>query len=608
MIDGQYVVLSIYEVHMASAAIIIDGQVVAASHEERFSRIKNDIGFPLKAALFCMEYAGVNPSQVDAVVLVNEFFDANGVANILFKRMALYSKDDWITENERYWGPKLIEKKKEPQGYFFVMGGWDRVDDNHYYDLKTLNMNDNSDVISKKFNLLRLEVVERELNIPRSKIHFAPHYLCHHYHAYYSGPLRGKDVVVVHAEGDGGKYNQAVSVPTEAGLKILYGTNQFNIGRLYQWMTLYLGMKPYAHEYKLMGLAPYANEYETKKSREVFDRVFRVDHENLVINYNETPQDLYFTFRDKLQGHRFDGIAGALQEVVEECLSEWVRAVVKKTGCPRVAYGGGVAMNVKANMRISQLDEIEEFFVPLAPSDESNIFGAAYWLTEKHFLRNDRNPENIPPIKHAYWGRDFSEADISTALAEQDMSSYSIEDGADQHRIADLLAHGDVVARSQGRSEFGQRALGNRSILANPCLKGTVEKINHQIKYRDFWMPFAPSILDTHVDIYLKNDKRMYCPFMTMSFPSRESENEKIFQALHPSDTTARPQMVTRETNAEFYDLIKAFCSRTGTGSLLNTSFNIHGEPIVDSPKDALHVFLNSDLDALWLGETLIRR
>ena len=607
MKTGQFVVLGLYEVHMASAMVMVDGEVVAATHEERFSRLKGDVGFPYRAARFCLEQAGIEPHEVDAVGFVNETFPLAGVANILFKRPAVFSPDDWVDENERYWRPKLVEGR-DPGPYFDLMGGWGRVPEDHVYDLSRLDMDAKPARVSENFNELRREAVERLLGIPANRIHFLPHYMCHHYHAYYSSPIRGDGVVVVHAEGDGGRYNSAISRPTADGLDLVAGTNECDLGRLYQWMTLLLGMKPYHHEYKLMGLAPYATAQEVSRSLEVFRPIFELDESKMLIRYANRPGDLYFTFRDRLQGHRFDGIAGALQKIVEERLTDWIATVVERTGCARVVYGGGVAMNVKANMHLWELEDVEEFFVPLSPGDESNVMGAGYWLTERHYLDTGRDPSTIPALHHAYLGAEYGNSEVKDVLKTAKASGAYTTERVDAPTVARLLSNGVVVACSRGRSEFGQRALGNRSILANPSLPGTVEKINRQIKYRDFWMPFAPTIIEESGHDYLENPKNVYSPFMTVCFPTRSERRSEIAQAIHPADLTVRPQILRRPENPRYHELIEEFRKLTGIGAVLNTSFNLHGEPIVDSPRDALHTFDNSELDALWLEGSLISR
>lgn len=608
MKQGSFVVLALYEVHMASAALMIDGIVVAATHEERFTRHKNEMGFPVHAARYCLQAAGISPSEVDVVAILNHHFDQNGVANLLFKRMSRYSREDWLEENEKFWKPTLVEGRNVGRSYFHLMGGWSRVAADHHYDLSALDVDAAPDALAAAFNAMRSDAVRRLLDIPPERVRFLPHYMCHHHHAYYSGPLRGSGVAVIHAEGDGGEYNQAVSLPTPQGLRIVAGTRLFNLGRLYQWMTLMLGMSPYGHEYKVMGLAPYANDKEQARSLKVFERYFKTDAARMVIEFDQRPADMFYTFRDQLQTHRFDGIAGALQQVTEDRLAEWLAAVVANTGCRKLAYGGGVAMNVKANLRLAALPEVERLFVPLSPADESNVFGAAYWLTEEHFLATGRPPDTIPALPHAYWGPDYTMAEARAALAAMDLSGFEVSENPEIDHIAALLAEGCVVGRCLGREEFGQRALGNRSILAHPGLPGTVDKINHQIKHRDFWMPFAPTILAECAGDYLDNPNGLDAPFMTIGFATTASGAQALSQALHPADRSARPQILEQQANPAYHALLTAFRARTGIGALLNTSFNLHGEPIVSSPADALRVLRLTELDAVWIEGHLVRR
>lgn len=597
-----------YEVHMASAALMVNGEIITAAHEERFSRIKLDVGFPLQAAQFCLQEAGIRPEAVDVVALSNVGFDPNGLANILFKRPALYKIQDWIDENDRYWRPKLVEGKQNGS-YFHAMGGFDRVQE-HYYDIHDIDMDAPPDEVTRKFNEIRKDTVERLLGIPRGRVVFLPHYMLHHYHAYYSSHMRGKDVVITHMEGDGGGCNAAVSITTDQGLKQIGGTNQCDLGRLYQWCTLLLGMKPYHHEFKIMGLAPYATEHEVNKSIKIFEQIFRLDEDCMSVIYNERPRDLYFSFRDRFIGHRFDGIAGALQTLLENHLTQWIEFIVNKTGRPRVCFGGGVAMNVKANMLLSQLPCVNDLFVPLSPGDETNVFGAGYQITEEHFVKTGRHPDEIPPITTLYPGPCFSRLDALKAIDEGSVKEkgFFVTEHVSNEKTAELLAEGFVIGRLHGKSEFGQRALGNRSILANPSMPGVVDKINHQIKYRDFWMPFCPSVLDTDAPKYIDNPKNIRAEFMTIGFPARPEYKDELKGGLHSGDLTARPQVLDRKRNPEYYDLIVAFKKITRIGALINTSFNLHGEPIVNTPADALHTFFNSELDAVWMEDILVSR
>ncbi len=607
MKDGAFVALGLYEVHMASAALSVDGEVVAASHEERFTGLKNDVGFPLHAARFCLEAAGIAPEEVDEVGMVNEAFPPSGIANILFKRPALFEIADWVDENERYWRPRLLEGR-DPGSFFEVLGGWDRVAPGHHYALDGLDMDAEAGLVSKAFNECRRRAVADGLGIPADRVRFLPHYLCHHHHAYYSGPLRGDDVVVVHCEGDGGLYNQAVSLPGPRGLEVVAGSASCDLGRLYQWITLALGMKPYHHEYKLMGLAPHANPREVERAYAVFEPVFRLAQNGLAVEYAERPRDLFWSFRDRLVGQRFDGVAGALQRLVEERLAEWLASVVAHTGRRRVAYGGGVAMNTKANLQLRGLPGVEELFVPLSPGDESNTLGACYGLTEARFRADGRDPGRIPALSHAYLGADLRASDVARVLEQAARDGHAVQPGVDAESVAARLARGEVVARVDGRGEFGQRSLGNRSILAHPGRPGTVDKINHQIKYRDFWMPFAPTILARRALDYLDVEAPPHAPFMTVCFDSRPERRREIAEATHPADGSVRAQVLEPGANPGYQHLLEAFERRTGIGGLLNTSFNLHGEPMVSTADEAYRTFARSRLDALWLGGALIAR
>ena len=334
--------------HDSAAALIIDGEIVSAAQEERFSRIKCDVGFPFQAINYCIKYAGIEYSQIDKVVLSNLDFNKNGIANLMFKRPALYSIDDWIYENNNYWRETLINKKNI-ETYYEIMGGKKRVKD-HYYDFSNINFRESQEVCKKKFNEIRKETVSNLLGISKNKVKFLPHYILHHYHAYYSGKNRNVNkTIILHQEGDGGRYNSGISIPTNKGIKWISGNNQSDIGRLYQWVTLILGMKPYHHEYKIMGLAPFSNTYEQAKTYEVFKNIFKLNRKKLLIEYSNKPKDLYFSFKRLLEGHRFDGIAGGLQKYVEDILGDWLNLILKTTKRNNVCYGGGVAMNVKAN-------------------------------------------------------------------------------------------------------------------------------------------------------------------------------------------------------------------------------------------------------------------
>ena len=606
-----FVVLGVYEGHMASAALMIDGELIAAAHEERFSKIKNDVGMPIQSILFCLSEAKLKAEDIDEVYLSNLDFNKNGISNLLLKRQALYSVDDWIKENQVYWKKIFYENKRMDQGYYNLMGGAKRIKKiKHYYDISKINFKEDEKKLKKKFNILRKDTLSKFTGIKRNKIRFVDHYLCHHYHAYYSSPFRDNKTVVVHLEGDGGKYNNAVSIPSQKGLKIIEGSNQANVGRLYQWMTLLLGMKPYHHEYKIMGLAPYANKYEKQKSLKTFSDLFKLSKSKLTIVKRSKPKDLYFYFLEKLKGHRFDGIAGALQENTEKIIYEWIKNVIKITGKKNVCYGGGVAMNVKANYISSKINLVNKFFVPIAPSDESNAIGACYFGTEKKFLKNKIDIKKIKHLNNPYLGNkiSISSEEILKIFRKKLNFKFKFYHSASAKFIGKLLSEGKILGRVSGKSEFGQRALGNRSILADPSNLKIKKKINEIIKKRDFWMPFCPSILEEYKNKVLLNPKKNSANFMTLAFSVSKKFEKKLSGVIHEGDLTCRPHIVSKKINKDYYNIIREFYKIKKIPALLNTSFNLHGKPIVSDINDVIYFLNKTNIDGVIINNCLLLR
>ena len=295
--------------------------------------------------------------------------------------------------------------------------------------------------------------------------------------------------------------------------------------------------------------------------------------------------------------------------MVEEILSKWVRACCQKTGLSRVCFSGGVAQNIKACKVLSELDCVEDIYVCPAGGDTSISIGACYWAMWDYLHRMNLPKEVIRPLENIYLGPEFPPEEIERATQEKGLASkYSVKREVQDREIARLISEGNVIARCCGRMEFGLRALGNRSILADPRRPSIVPKINSQIKFRDFWMPFTPTILAEREGDYLVNPKHLKSPFMAMAFDSTEFARKDLVAALHPADFTARPQILERHRNPRYYDLIKAFEGITGVGGILNTSLNLHGAPIALGPREAITTFEHSELDGLLLENCLIMR
>ena len=305
-----------------------------------------------------------------------------------------------------------------------------------------------------------------------------------------------------------------------------------------------------------------------------------------------------------MEGQRFDAIAYGIQKKCENLLSKWILNGLNKTGIKNVIMSGGVAQNIKANKLISELSELDTLFIPPGPGDESISIGAAYIA----YLESMGESFDFEFPKSAYFGPSFLDSEIEQSINKNINNEFTVNIVSD-NIVADLLAKGDVVARfGDGKMEFGARALGNRSILADPRRPDVIHHINKLVKMRDFWMPFAPSIISDREKDYMINNKNIDARFMAVGFDSTDLAKEHIPAGLHPFDRTARPQIVNKTDNPSYYSLIKEFEKITGVGALMNTSFNIHGEPIVGTPDDAISTFKRCGLHHLLIGNILISK
>jgi carbamoyltransferase len=256
-----------------------------------------------------------------------------------------------------------------------------------------------------------------------------------------------------------------------------------------------------------------------------------------------------------------------------------------------------------------ELPEVEDIFVCPAAGDTSLPLGACYYGMWQYLQANNLPMETMKPLDNIYLGPEFSDDAIAASLDQNRVAQkYRVSKGVQPDLIARKLAEGKIIARCSGRMEFGLRALGNRSILADPRRPDTVRRINDAIKFRDFWMPFTPTILAEREPDYIVNPKGIQSPYMTMAFEATPLARQELIAALHPADLTARPQILEERRNPEYYAIIKKFEGLTGVGGVLNTSFNLHGDPIVLGPQQALFTLENSALDALILGDYLIER
>ena len=560
--------------HDPAAALVIDGRVSAAAEEERFNRDKHAKGLQAEAATrFCLQQAGIRPSDVQVVAYP-------------FAPVSLFGPARWHYAARHWYAPD--------RALVALLNGNRRYRRN----------------VSQVFAMLE------KVGINPARIEFVPvsHHLSHASSAYH---LSGYENAAILSIDGVGEYCTTWLGVGEKGrmtpVKEFFAPD--SLGGLYGAVTEFLGFEMLDGEFKVMGMAPYG---DAKK----FDLgpLVRWDETGFTVNtglvnclgwrrYKRHGKGTYFSRKlVELWGPAREGdeidepyvhIAAAVQKLLEEIVLALMKHYLGEaiSRHRRVCYAGGVALNVKCNQRIIQaLGPGHELFVQPAASDSGTALGAATYAAH---ARGD----TIQPMEHAYLGPEYSSEEIEAVLRRRGVAyerCASITDVA-----ADLLARGEVVSWFQGRMEFGPRSLGNRSILGNPANRGVADRINAQIKYRERWRPFCPSMLDTVAPDILQTNHPS--PYMTFTFDVAEHWKGRIPEVVH-EDGTARPQIVTVKSNPRYHELLRKFEARTGLGVLLNTSLNRRGEPMVCSPEDALNMFYGSDLENLALGDFLVRK
>tara|TARA_B100001248_G_scaffold102868_1_gene76599 strand:- start:15764 stop:17545 length:1782 start_codon:yes stop_codon:yes gene_type:complete len=586
-------ILGIHDGHNASAALVKDGKLTCAIAEERISRQKNHYGFPSNAIKTVLKHSGVSINQVDKIAMSSKHLPP---AYFYTSRNSKLTINDYWKEQKEYWYPKLYENKNPK--YLEVLSHCVEKENFPYDESLIKNENDNEGMWKA-----RVKYVSQQLGTDPLNISHHDHHKCHAYYGYMACPQRNKPLLVYTMDGFGDGANGTVSIgqPGEE-LKEISRSSNCNIGRMYRYATLLLGMRPAEHEYKLMGLAAYNSEKYGKEAYKIYADTLQVD--GLNFKYKNEIKDHFFYFKDKLEGQRFDAIAYGIQKRTEELLTKWIANGIKKTGIPNLVMSGGVAQNIKANKLISESNELKYLFVPPGPGDESISIGAAYL----EHIKNNKSIDKIDSVSNGYFGPSYSNDEILSEIKNQITNDYNLRD-ADDKMIADYISKGDIVARfGKGKMEFGARALGNRSILADPRRPDVIHHINKLVKMRDFWMPFAPSILAEREKDYIVNPKGIEARFMAVGFDSTKLAKKHLPAGLHPFDRTARPQIVHKDDNPEYHSLIKAFEKVSGVGALMNTSFNIHGESIVGSPNDAIDTFLRCGIHHLLIGDFFISK
>ena len=587
------IILGINETHCATAAVLKDGRIVGCASEERFTRLKNEAGYPRLAVDALLAELKLSPADIDLVALSGARAASREWLNRVLHDEAYgreYYGVSWPSRKRA-----LVKRVRKLGAKFGLI-----------------------DASRGKFGISqreRLGFVTGHLGLPAERIVCLDHHACHAAAAYYGSGWHsgrgGRDALVLTNDNSGDGLCATASAGRGLDLTRHEATPSApgSLGAFYSFVTLVLGMKFGEHEYKVMGLAPYAPEKDARRGEAALRDVFALEEGRPARFRWLKPGDRYQLLLRATLGLRFDWIAGGAQRLLEDLLLRWTRLIHGRYGGARLALGGGVFMNVKANMLIAEEDWVEDLFAFPSCGDESNAVGAAYLGYLQECARRRVTPAPAP-FGPAYLGPSVTDADALAVIRDRRLEGrYEVAyHDRIEERIAELLVSDGVVARCAGRMEFGARALGNRSILANPADHRVVPLINRMIKNRDFWMPFAPTILKERADEYLVNPKGLDSPYMMLAMATQPKARAALAAAIHPHDGTARPQILEESWNPEYYGVIREFERRTGVGAVLNTSFNLHGEPVVCSAADAVDTFERSGLPHLAIGHWLISK
>ncbi len=562
-------ILAINDGHDSSIALLKNGKIIFAIEEERLRNIKHFSGVPIQSLFFLFNYIPIKPEDIDLITVVSLVRTYNPSDVQVPFYIKIYSRF-----------AKLIQLRPV-----------------HKITNKILRR------LRKQKDLLN---ILKHLNLSEKPIVFIEHHHAHAASVYRNSPW-GEDerVLIFTADAAGDGLSATVSIGYKNKIKRIAESNFFNsLGRFYTEATGYLGMKRDNDEYKLMGLAPYGNY---KYSINTLKKIIQIDDKNPLEFKNKTNYWMYSMaqhLQKRFKEHRFDNVAAATQKHFEDLMIKWITNAIKKTNIHKIAMSGGVFLNVKVNKKIRELKEVEEMFVYPAAGDGGTAAGAGLEAYFQYCKIKDLKYKRFP-LKQIYYGPEYDNALIEKYL-ERYKTKYHYEriDKIEEY-LAENIIKGKIFGRFSERMEWGPRALGNRSIVADPREIKVIKKINEMIKYGTWWMPFAPTILKERAEDYLVNPVK--APYMIDAFDTT-SNRKDIIASIHPYDETCRPQILEEDWNPSYHRLISKFQELTGVGAVLNTSFNLHGYPIVYSPRNALWVLDNSKLDGVAIGNYLISK
>jgi len=581
--------------HDAAAALLRDGQLIAAAEEERFTRVKHDFSFPKSAIQFCLDTAGIRGSDVDYVA----FFEKP------------FRKFDRILMTVLQTYPLSYKVFRESMITWMIDKLWVGA------------------------------TISAELGIPKDRVLFCEHHLSHAAREFLSSHFEEAAILTVDGVGEWvtGTWGWGRGNRIDLRKQMEF---PHSLGLLYSAFTAFLGFEVNEGEYKVMGMAPYGQPRYVDKVwkliRQDPDGSFSLDMDYFCFHHStdrtfnrrfvdlfgepRPPKMLFFTAESgfpsyfgappanydelcKLNQHYAD-IAASIQKVTEEVLLGMARNIQKETGMKRLCIAGGVALNSVANSRILRETGFEELFIQPSAGDGGGALGAALWA-DNMLLGHPRRFR----MDHAYWGKCYGPSEIREFLEQGRIGHKYIEnDGQLLDQVVERLQQGKVIGWFQDRFEWGPRALGNRSILGDPRNANMKDIINTKIKFREPYRPFAPSVLAECAEAYfdLPNAAQHYpARYMLYVVPVRPAKHS-ILPAITHVDGTGRLQTVFRDANPKYYGLIERFAQATGVPAILNTSFNLKGEPIVNTPANAFNTFSKSEMDTLVLGNFVIEK
>lgn len=563
----------------SSAAIFIDGIMIAATEEERFRRIKHWAGFPSMAIEFCLKEAGITIDEVNHIAIGRD-------------------------PNAKFWN-----KLKFLSGY--PLQSWHFVRDRFFNQKKVTSLEEE---FAKHFKV--------DANFIKSKIHQVEHHRSHLASAFFASPF--EEAAILSIDGSGDFSTTMLGIGRGNQIEVIDSIDfPHSLGIFYTAFTQLLGFPHYGDEYKVMGLAPYGEPKYLDKLRKVIllqpNGLFKLD-----LNYFRNPAKGFVGYgedniptvpalfgeemiqefgamrnkEEQLSQYHKD-LAASVQRMAEETIFYVLNHLQKRTGLKNICIAGGVAQNSVANGKISRNTSFENIYIPSAGHDAGISMGAAQY-TYHQILNHAR----VNPVYSAYTGSKFTNDEIEKLLQARNIVYKKLDEDQLYDYIAERLINAGVIGWFNGRAEFGPRALGARSILADPSRKDAKDLLNSKIKRRESFRPFAPSILKEYVAEYFEITDEV--PFMEKVFPIK-TEKRNIIPAVTHADGTGRLQTVDKDISPRYYRLIDTFRQKTGIPILLNTSFN-ENEPIVNSPAEALDCFLRTSMDMLVMENIVVER